>query len=234
MDSFEQGRRDLRIAERYLHGDLALHMHGRLRRGPDGKDLCAVVQKARSRSVVNDGVAALDRDLHDFLGVEDGNGGVQVSVLVRVREVGKPGERSFGQGVYVPSRVRLQLLDKGCVVGGDTTEHPGEPTGTGRLTGLGVDGELVPTPRHSVVGEDELPDKVVERASGQVEELADEQAPRLVGRLRDVDTDDEPLALLFRITGDRMEVSVVVREDLWFEQIQLFFRPVELATDVDQ
>lgn len=65
IDAVQQGRVDLRMAERYVKGHLAFHLHAGVRRRSNSEVFCAVVQKACPKAVVRNRVRGLDKRLKE-------------------------------------------------------------------------------------------------------------------------------------------------------------------------
>jgi hypothetical protein len=82
-------------------------------------------------------------------------------------------------------------------------------------------------------GEDQLPDEVVECRAEVVQELPSPNAPARIGLLSNPESADEPIAFSFKLVGNRVRMTLVVRPDLVCKEVQVLFGPVELEAHSD-
>lgn len=198
------------LAEAYVCGNYALHLH--LRIGVRGEasthDLCIVYE-------IDSGV---DPQFRDLVVADEVDGRLLVgdlcgddierAVLVVPVKLVENGER------MVRSVVRLKLLDSCPLRIGDARER-GAPGSLGiAAPNVANEVRLAPVDRKAVVsagglfiGQDELPDEMVERGSGVVEGVAEDRAQR--ERVLDgFDIADVPAFLRVVVEAEAIGLSV--------------------------
>jgi hypothetical protein len=214
----------------YRQGDLAIHLHWHIARPfkhefHDGR---AVLKRAVP---VTNGHSSVDVGLVVCPSAAGWHYSGDVDDLVLVDDVQFVDQpKGMLSVINVRTTVWLQLLDDGVNLGRDSPElFGGSGSEPFAISGDRIFGELVGDP---VIGEDKLPDRVIEDRSKMVHDFTDHQAPTVGDR-----PGETYLGLLrsaYRVRLDNDSVVIELRKETAiraFERVDLVIRVRQPAVD---
>jgi hypothetical protein len=240
----EADKPGLSVPERYIRGDVALHVHLRIARKRIGAEPCELCVRYQPAAVLQEGFVVRDLDpticmqeMPYVLSASPGPRcmqGVMPVVTCHSVEDGEKVRRRIG------SVVRLQTLDK-CP---GLLRDPPERTGR-LLTPRGSVGDLHKTARRSsgqqreavvmsrllMVGLDHRPDEMLKDGPGVIEALANEDTKGVRERLSLSDVCGVPAALKIDLYLRSQRVRLSESAVFLIEGVQAFVRPVELGLE---
>lgn len=216
------------IAKNYLQGWLGIHVHGeRLSVSrSQAEHLCAIFRRLqRPPDCFNTGVGTECAKAVAHL-VQDGNGGREQPVLVAVVDVVEHGERV---PLGVPSVVRverLQLPDLGDPTWVDALQTPTH--GTCPILRSLDDWEGVLVSRGSTIGEDKLPDDVVEGGAEVIQHVSVDNGESTQVHLPLCPPPEDVPTVALQLVGNDIRLTLDGLLAGGAESVSVYARPVEL------